>query len=211
MEARRIFHDGVRRVLWQVHKNAQVNTALILIPSIPGSRGLPGQSDVTNINHYYTSPHKMAKLRDIGLLTRCVVLHEFLYRCGCVRKLRQEIWHKGRKHLAKAAGLPTCSMLAQDEANPPVSRVGTLPWIIEDGELDVMEASWSSWAEEEPGPNSPPTRRTHEAYNKALDRFLRQVDRKPKRRREKFSSNRSLGSTAVDRALSKMKTTLAQW
>lgn len=59
-------------------------------------------------------------------------------------------------------------------ANPGDPR----PWaprIIEDGELDVMEASWSSWAEEQPGPNSPPTRKTHEAYNKAGPRVQPRV------------------------------------
>ena len=41
------------------------------------------------------------------------------------------------------------------------------PRMIEDGELDVIGASRSSWMDDDPAPHSPPTRRTHEAYNEA--------------------------------------------
>eukprot|EP00435_Cladocopium_sp_Y103_P055241 s55_g18.t1 len=53
--------------------------------------------------------------------------------------------------------------------------------IIDERDLNLMECSWSSWAEDDPSPASPPTRRTHEVFNQALDKFLKQVDRKPKR------------------------------
>ncbi|CAL1126582.1 unnamed protein product [Cladocopium goreaui] len=53
--------------------------------------------------------------------------------------------------------------------------------IIDEQDLNLMECSWSSWAEDDPSPASPPTRRTHEVYNQALDRFLKKVDEKPKR------------------------------
>mmetsp|Transcript_78138 Transcript_78138/g.108578 ORF Transcript_78138/g.108578 Transcript_78138/m.108578 type:complete len:127 (+) Transcript_78138:2-382(+) len=66
----------------------------------------------------------------------------------------------------------------RDISNQSTVSGGTM---IEDGELDVIGASWSSWMDDDPAPHSPPTRRTHEAYNEALQRFLKQVGRKPKR------------------------------
>ena len=74
-------------------------------------------------------------------------------------------------------------------------------YIVEEPEID---ASWSSWSEQEPCKQSAPTRQTHERYKKApvgcklamkrqvLQKFLQKVDQKPQRPERSLNMPKSI-------------------